>query len=519
LTTPPIATAPPSGFGHHIKKISHQSSVFLLGTLFTTGAGYFFKIYVARVLGAELLGIYALGMTAVSLAGVIAAMGLPQTANRFVAVYAALGQSRKLGRFLWSCTATLLLSNVGVGFLLFMARPLIAGRLYHTPALTAYMHFFVMIMITGALTTFLGQALAGFKDVARRTVITNFIGQSLTMALTVILLTMGYGFQGYLVAQVASAVCVVLLLGEATWKLTPSEARAPSIGWPILEPEVVSYSAVLFGIQALEFLGSQSDKILLGVYLNAREVGIYSVAAALVAFVSILLQSTNQIFAPTIAELHASHQGELLLHLYQTLTKWVLGFTLPLAFFIMIFSRPLMEIFGREFGEGWVVLAVATFGQLVNCGVGSVGQLLVMSGQQQRMMRAQAFAVPLGVLLNILLIPKLGLIGAAIAAAVTNMLLNLLWLRDVKRTLSLAPSRKGYVSLLAPAAATVAAVWLTRVVFRGSSHNLVCLMAGLIAGYAVFVLAALAMGLDPNDRMLAQRGWEQLRNSFRSGKT
>ena len=189
------------------------------------------------------------------------------------------------------------------------------------------------------------------------------------MALTIILLTAGFGFRGYLVAQVASAVVVLLLLAQATWKLSPAVARSPSVGWPILEPEVVSYSAVLFGIQALEFLGSQSDKVLLGVYLNAREVGIYSVATALVGFVAILLQSTNQIFAPTIAELHASNQNELLLRIYQTLTKWVLGFTLPLAFVIMIFARPLMEIFGREFAGGWLVLVIATFGQLVNCGV------------------------------------------------------------------------------------------------------------------------------------------------------
>ncbi len=519
LTTPPIATAPPSGFGRHLKHISHQSSVFLIGTLFSTAAGYFFKIYVARVLGAEALGIYALGMTAVTFAGVFAAMGLPQSANRFVAVYSATAEPRKLGRFLWSSTTALLVSNVLVGILLFAAKPWVAGRLYHTPVLATYMQFFVLIMITGALTTFLGQALAGFKDVARRTVITNFIGQTLTMALTIILLTAGYGFKGYLVAQVASAVVVLLLLGRATWKLSPPVARIPSVGWPILEPEVVSFSAVLFGIQGLEFLSSQSDKVLLGVYLNAREVGIYSVAAALVGFVSILLQSTNQIFAPTIAELHASNQHELLLSLYQTLTKWVLGFTLPLAFVIMIFARPLMEIFGREFGEGWLVLVIATFGQLVNCGVGSVGQLLLMSGQQRRMMRGQAIAVPVSLALNFLLIPRIGLIGAAVAAAVTNALLNLLWLRDVKKTLSLAPSGRGYISLLLPGAATLVAVWFVRMGFRGTTHYFLSVVAGMVAGYAVFVLSALVVGLNSSDRMLARSAWQQVRRSFGSDNT
>jgi O-antigen/teichoic acid export membrane protein len=296
LTTPPIATAPPSDFRHHVRNISQQSSVFLIGTLFTTAAGYFFKVYLARVLGAEALGIYALGMTVVGLAGVLAAGGLPQTASRFVAVYSATGEWRKLGGFLWSALTVLLAANLLVGILLLLMKSWIAQRLYHTPALASYMHFFVLIMVTGAVTGFLGQALAGYKDVARRTVITSFIGQSVTMACTIALLTLGFGFKGYLIAQIVSALAVVFLLAYAAWNLTPGPARPPSFGSPILEREIVSFSMVLFAVQGLEFLLGQTDKVLLGIYLNAREVGIYSVAAALVGFVPLALQSVNQIF-------------------------------------------------------------------------------------------------------------------------------------------------------------------------------------------------------------------------------
>jgi O-antigen/teichoic acid export membrane protein len=488
--------------------------MFLLGTLFTTAAGYFFKVYLARVLGAEALGVYALGMTVVGLAGVLAAAGLPQAASRFVAVYNATGELRKLGRFLWSALAVLLAANLLVGILVLLLKSWIAQRVYHTPALAPYMHFFVIIMVSGALTAFLGQALAGYKDVARRTIITSFIGQSLTMGCTIALVTLGFGFKGYLVAQIMSALVVLFLLCRAIWQLTSQPARPPSLGFPLLEREIVSFSAVLFAIQGLEFLTTQTDKVMLGIYLNAREVGIYSVATALVAFVSIFLQSINQIFAPTIAELHASRQDDLLLSLYQTLTKWVLGLTMPLAFVIMVFSQPLMQIFGREFGEGWPVLVIATLGQLMNCGVGSVGQLLLMSGHQQKMVRAQAIAVPIGLAINWMLIPRLGMIGAAIAAAVTNILLNALWLWDVNRTLSLRPSRRGYFSLLLPALATLAAVGSVRYGLRDWHHDFSIVIAGLIAGYSIFLLSALAVGLNDSDRMLARSAWQLLRRSF-----
>ena len=48
---------------------------------------------------------------------------------------------------------------------------------------------------------------------------------------------------------------------------------------------------------------------------------------------------------------------------------------------MIIFAPALMRIFGPDFEVGWPVLVIGTLGQLVNCAVGSVGYLLLMSGQ------------------------------------------------------------------------------------------------------------------------------------------
>src|SRR5947209_17171606 len=112
----PPASPGPSRADHpdfhlHFATISKQSAVFFAGTIFTAASGYFFKIYLARVMGAEALGIYTIGMTIIGLAGVVGALGLPQTAARFVAVYSATGETRKLAKFLWYCTVLLCLIN------------------------------------------------------------------------------------------------------------------------------------------------------------------------------------------------------------------------------------------------------------------------------------------------------------------------------------------------------------------------------------------------------------------------
>ena len=270
-------------------------------------------------------------------------------------------------------------------------------------------------------------------------------------------------------------------------------------------------------MDSLGFVMSQADKILIGFYLNARELGIYAMAAALVAFVPTVLQSVNQIFSPTIADLHARDQRELLGRLFQTLTKWILGLTLPLGCVIIVFARELMRIFGPEFEAGWPILVIGTLGQLINCGVGSVGYLLLMSGQQRRLIRIQAVMAGVMVGLSLLLIPRLGLTGAALAAAVTNAVSNVWYLREVRSKLGLFPYNRSYFRLLPPLAGNLCALLLLRFALAGILPPWMTLAIVLVSAYLVFVVIALAVGLDEDDRLIARALWSRVRGMVGAG--
>src|SRR5215468_10463332 len=110
-------------FHGRMATISRQSAVYFAGTILTAAAGFFFKIFLARKLGAEALGIYALGMTIVGLLGLFNAFGLPTAATRFVAAYSARSQFAPLGTFLRGSLALLTFCNVLLGLLLLAAGP------------------------------------------------------------------------------------------------------------------------------------------------------------------------------------------------------------------------------------------------------------------------------------------------------------------------------------------------------------------------------------------------------------
>jgi O-antigen/teichoic acid export membrane protein len=523
VTVPPEKTVPamaipdvkpgPSGtqnFQRQMGHISRQSGVFFVGTIFTAVAGYLFKVYLARVLGAEALGIYALGMTIVGFLGIFNALGLPQSAVRFVAAYTATAKLDLLRGFLGRSMIVLLASNLLLGGLVVLLGPWVAVHIYHTPALSAYLGLFALIMMLGALTSFLGQVLAGYKDVARRTVITNFVGSPATMIFTLAMIAWGLGLRGYVLAQVVSAVVVLVLLVVAVWRITPQSARSFS-GLPPYEREVISFSAAVFGVSFLEFSMAQADKVLIGFYLDARELGIYATAAALVTFVPIVLQSVNQIFSPTIADLYIRGQHALLGRIFQTLTKWILGLTLPLAAVMIIFAPPLMRVFGPDFERGWPILVIGTLGQLVNCSVGSVGYLLLMSGNQYRLLRIQAVTACVMVVLSLELIPRWGITGAAVGAAVTNAVSNVWYLTEVRRTLGLSPYSRSYLRLLLPLSGCLMVLFVLKAKLGAFRPEWVVITAGLVLAYAAFIGLALEVGLDADDQLIVRAVWSRVR--------
>jgi O-antigen/teichoic acid export membrane protein len=483
-------------------RISRHSSVFFAGTLFAAGAGYLFKVYLARVLGPEALGLYALGMTIVGFLGVFNALGLPQAAVRFVAVYVAKAEYANLNGFFVRSVAILLGLNFVLGLAVVWIGPYIALHLYHAPALVPYLWFFAAIMLFGCLSGFWGQVLSGFKAVAQRTIILNFIGTPLVIVLSMLLISAGHGLYGYLLAQVLSSVFLLGLFFVSAWKLTPPAARHVQRPLPKLPPEAVAFSASIFAIEFLTFVHGHADKVFIGTFLTVQDVGVYSVAAAIVAYVAILINSVNQIFSPTIADLHARGDHQTLGRLFQTLTKWVIGLTLPSAVVIMLFARPIMGIFGARFVAGWPILVIGTLGQLVNCGVGSVGLLLLMSGNQNRLLRVQIGMAIVAIALNFMLIPKFGLIGAALSAAITNAGTNLWNLLEVRSTLRLSPYNRSYLRLLLPVLASAAVILGARYGTFDMKKQWVAIVLAALAGYVVFIITALLAGLNDDDRLI-----------------
>ena len=115
------------------------------------------------------------------------------------------------------------------------------------------------------------------------------------------------------------------------------------------------------------------------------------------------------------------------------------------------------------------------------------------------------------------MIPRLGLAGAALGAAVTNAVSNVWYLHEVRSKLGLFPYNRGYLRLLPPFAGNLCVLLLLRFALGGILPPWMTLAIVLVSAYLAFVVIALAGGLDEDDRLIARALWSRVRGLVGAG--
>jgi len=182
---------------------------------------------------------------------------------------------------------------------------------------------------------------------------------------------------------------------------------------------------------------SQTDVALLGIYSGTTQAGIYAVMVRLSDLVVFGLTAANAIAAPMISEYYHAGRHFELQRTVRLAAYASFAFALLSGIGLILFSGLIIGFFGDEFVAGRTALFILLAGQLVSALTGPVGYLMSMTGHHNRMAMIQGIAAVLNLLLNVVLIPRYGMEGAAMATAVTLILWNVWMLIFVRRCLGI----------------------------------------------------------------------------------
>jgi O-antigen/teichoic acid export membrane protein len=205
--------------------------------------------------------------------------------------------------------------------------------------------------------------------------------------------------------------------------------------------KIIKFSLPLLFARMFNQILGRIDILMIGLFLPANMVGIYGVAKRFIPLIIVPLGAFNTIFAPIIAELFCLEKLDLLKDQFKTVARWVFMISLPTFTLLTFFSREILAVFGPDFVAGSSAMLMLCLGQLINAATGAAGFMLMMTGRPHVNLMNSGLLCITNIVLNLYLIPKYGIMGAAFASAVSITAIQLLRLAEIWYFLRIHPYR------------------------------------------------------------------------------
>jgi O-antigen/teichoic acid export membrane protein len=193
-------------------------------------------------------------------------------------------------------------------------------------------------------------------------------------------------------------------------------------------------------MSSMQLVLGRLDVLMLGAIVGPAAAGIYMVVSKLAELTTFALSTTNTVVAPMISEYHVAGNRDDLQRLLGLSARIIAVVTTAFAVVFWVLGEWGLSLFGEEFKAGYTALLILIAGQVFNGLCGPVGFLATMTGHERWAAANQFVAAALNVLLNSLLIPRYGMVGAAVATATSMAVWNLSLLAFVLVRLRLNPT-------------------------------------------------------------------------------
>jgi O-antigen/teichoic acid export membrane protein len=508
-----------SEYEDHLSTVTQEAGFAFSGKVFGLFFGFVAQVIIAKLLGADLLGVFVLAWTVIQAVSILTVFGFEGSLVRYIAMYVSQGKKGEArATFLLANRVGLAAAVLGAVAVALLRRPIAIG-LFHEPRLEPALLWISIAAVPLTFMKIFGGALRGLKDV-RRFVLGYDIAYRVPRLVAFLLLYFlgfrllaGSELLGIVGASVLGCVVSFFVLMHFVRRRAPflmGAERAPASVIPAAA--IVAYSAAMLADVAMAFTTEQTDRLLLGFFLGSADVGVYNVAALVASLTIFLVLSFNAIFSSVIADVYHRGQTEILRSLFRSITRWIIVLTLPIYAWILAAGEATLSIFGQEFVPGYAALEILATGQMVAACTGPVGVCLAMTGYQRyNVWNALAMAI-VSVGLNIYLIPRMGIAGAALGTGVAFVLVNVARLIEVRALLGMWPYDRSTLKVLATAAVALTGVYIVRrfvSIPKGFLSSAVVLVAsvGLVAG------VTMALGLSNEDRFVLRSAVERFRRS------
>ncbi len=393
------------------------------------------QVVLARLMGEFEYGIFVFVWALVVIIGDMSCLGFHTTVVRFLPGYAGRNAHAEIRGLTSTARTFAMLSSSAIAavglLLLWLLRDSVTG--YYVVPL--FIGFFCMPMIA------LGDVLESTARAHSWAVVAlspTYIARPL-LILVFMVLAVTYGAPHTALTAMAAALAATYLTTVVQFFNIVHRLGKRYVAGPHRTEFSLWLKAALpiFLIEGFGFLLTNSDVIVVGLFLDPESVAIYFAAAKTMALVHFVFFSVKAAAAPRFSALFSSGDRVALATFAGETVRWSFWPSLGVGLTVLALGHLLLSLFGPAFTAGWSLMFILFSGIMAKALVGPGEVLLTMSGEQKLCVLVYAAALAANITFNVTLIPLFGITGAAVATAGAMMVEALLLHLAVRGKLSI----------------------------------------------------------------------------------
>jgi O-antigen/teichoic acid export membrane protein len=406
------------------RSVSRRIALFSFGVRIVSAAiAYASQVLLARWMGDFEYGIFVVVWVGAVILGGLACLGFQTALLRFVPEYTELGEDRLLRGVIFGSRvngfiAATLFAVIGV---------------YGLYAFGDHLESYYLIPLYLGAVTLPMLAIGEIHDGLSRafnwadlSLWPTFVVRPLLIILFMWLALLN-GAEANAITAMGSVIAATYItsIGQLVWLERRIRRAVPHGPRDYAPARWILLALPIFVVEGFFSLLTNVDILIVGHFMAPDQVAIYFAAAKTLALVHFIYFAVRVGGAQRFSQYHAAGDTARLTAFVRDTLHWTFWPSLAMVGLLLVFGKYLLLLFGPSFTAGYPLLWVLSIGLLLRASIGPAETLLIMAGQQRRCAGIYTGAFILNVVLNFVLIPRFGLMGAACTYSLQIYLLGL----------------------------------------------------------------------------------------------
>jgi O-antigen/teichoic acid export membrane protein len=390
--------------------------VALGGQAVVAASGVIVTIVLARLLGPSDYGLLFLALSILSVFMTFSKLGIARSAARYISEYKETdpGQLPHIVRSSFWMNAL----TIAVACLVLVLGHRSIAATVGEPDLAPFLLFGVFYLIFGTLFVYFKYMLQGFERIEHSILVkVTKNGGAAVFAVGFVLLGFGaFGALGGYIFAAALSTVVGAVFVRGSYDGPVSHVMEDG-----LRRRIAEYSVPITVTSTMANLDKEMDTILIGFFLNPAAVSFYVVGKQVTTFIDKPMSAAGFTLSPTFGAEKAKQNIDRARDIYQYTLLTALTFYVPATAGLILVAGPVIElVFGAEYAGAVPVLQVLGVYAVFVAVIEITSHSLDYLGRARTRATIRGVTAVCNVVLNVILIPTIGVVGAAISTVVTH---------------------------------------------------------------------------------------------------